>query len=868
MEGSPAKKLAWAVVGLLAMLPFAQYALAVLPGPGEPVDNQEQRVSEHGVRFGADQFVPDVSGSALVWQDQRGGTTTYLDSATGKPLNRIWFKSLATRDESAVATLSTDFGFPRISGSRVVWNDFVNGNHDIFTRVLPTGPIHQLTTHGTDQMNPAIDGNTIVWEDYRNGNADIYSTTIGGACPPACTAQPITMAKGRQVGPSVSGNVVAWRDSRRGPTTADVWTRTGTNPAVRAVRVLAPGVAKSFSEFQVAVSGNRLLWNEAYPTCTFDCGHPKIVKTCVLPGPCGTTTQVDSLPNDPDDGGSLTSLDLSSSLASWVDTNGAAFYTVDPATCPGSCTKTEVDAGNGFLPNGRLDGNSVVWSQSLIGSDAFAPEGLDVLWDDRATPAKWRRANSIGLGQFGQHLSPAAAGSNVLYRAPGTQPDGGGGAVVQVWATSLAGTRRHFQVSTFLGTDSSRPAIVGTRAAWSDLRNCPLVQDPEIGPHCQLFPADDSFQRSPLNSGPEVRISDPELTGGPVDASGNRTAWRCGDNPDEPPNAICVYNGASVQRHDVSGDLVDPASTMTKSVRISGNLVVWGEGFFSDPDSDPQIRLHVRNLSTGDDEIVACDGDPCANQGTFLLGFFDTGFDISGSTVVFATETDIMRNTVTGCGGGGNSCDHSGGATVFQRGVLEHSLTEATIDSDRVAWVDCEPFTDTGAPACDIYTKTLSESVPHLVTNDTDSFVQSPYVDNTTGRVYWVDHRNGNPDIFMEAVDSATPLPQPDALPPSRPTGFTATPLNSPRRISLSWTNPLNADFFRVRILRTSGPVPPNLGDASSTSPPFASLIYEGNGTSFTDTDVAPGRQYSYSIFAFDLEPNFSARATAIATVP
>jgi beta propeller repeat protein len=853
------------VVGLLAAIPLAQYAIAVAPDPGEPVDNEEQRVSEHGFRFGADQFLPDISGNSLVWQDQRGDPTTFNDPATGKPRNRIWFKSLATRDESPVTTLGTDFGHPRVSGTRAVWHDFVNGQHDIFTRVLPNGPIQQLTTNNRDQMNPAIDGNLVVWEDYRNGNADIFGEIVGG--PPETA---IVAAKGRQVSPSVSGNRVAWRDSRRGSTTADVWTRTGANAPVRAVKVTAPGVARSFSDYQVAISGNRLLWNEAYPGCTFDCANPKIVKTCTLPSPttpCSSTVEVDSLPNEPEQGSVLNFPDVSTvggtSLGSWV--NGSDefghghLYAVNLNSCspPPCAAKTEVDTGDGFIPNGHLDGTRLIWSQDGFPKTGLEG-GLDVHWDDLLTSSEPpRRANSLGLGPFGRHENPVADGDVVLYRAPG---DGDFLNETQVWATDLSGTREHFAVSTELGTDTTRPAIVGTRAAWSDLRNCPTAGGPQVNDPCEVFPADDSFEKDPLDSGAEVRLSDPEQTGGPVDADGSTTVWRCGDTPGTNPDAICVHDGTPpVERVDIPSDnLLDPASTMGNLVRIDGDLVVWHEVFFP-VDGDPQARLHVTNLTTLDDEVIA-DG----------VDAFEAGFDIAGSTIVFAPgDGTLYTNTATGCGGGGTSCNHSGAATVFEAPVLDRRLGSPAIDGDRVAWVDCDPFAEND---CDIYTKTLGQTESNLVTNDTDSNVGSPYVDDALDRIYWVDGRNGSAtsDVFMESIDDAVTLPGPDTTAPGPPTGFAATPASGPRRIELAWTNPGASDFFRVRILRSSGPgcAAPDLDDASASSPPFASLVYEDNGTTFTDTDVAAARKYCYSIFAFDLEPNFSAKATASATTP
>jgi hypothetical protein len=211
----------------------------------------------------------------------------------------------------------------------------------------------------------------------------------------------------------------------------------------------------------------------------------------------------------------------------------------------------------------------------------------------------------------------------------------------------------------------------------------------------------------------------------------------------------------------------------------------------------------------------------------------------------------VWRNTVTGCGGTGSQCDHSSSAGVFETAVLDRVLSSPSIRASRVAWTDCSPFF--AFEGCDIYTRTLVEPDSQLVTNDSDSGVGSPYVD--AGRIYWVDDRLGGQDVFMESV-SGSALPGPDTIAPAAPTGFTATRLSN--RVELAWANPSASDFFRVRILRKSGLVPPaSLNDTS------AAVVYEAGGTTFTDTDVTPGLRYSYAIVAFDLQPNFSPKAVA-----
>ncbi len=104
---------------------------------------------------------------------------------------------------------------------------------------------------------------------------------------------------------------------------------------------------------------------------------------------------------------------------------------------------------------------------------------------------------------------------------------------------------------------------------------------------------------------------------------------------------------------------------------------------------------------------------------------------------------------------------------------------------------------------------------------------------------------------FMESA-TGLPLPFPDTTSPGSPSSVVATAFGG--GVELSWTNPTDDDFLRVRILRRSGATAP-----TSIDDELASVVYEGSDTAFTDTDVSAGQTYRYAIFAFDYQPNFSA---------
>jgi len=81
---------------------------------------------------------------------------------------------LSSNTEKRITTDTTGQYYPSIYGDKIVYEDYRNGNSDIYMYDLSSNTEKRITTDNNEQYNPAIYGDKIVWQDYRNGNWDIY----------------------------------------------------------------------------------------------------------------------------------------------------------------------------------------------------------------------------------------------------------------------------------------------------------------------------------------------------------------------------------------------------------------------------------------------------------------------------------------------------------------------------------------------------------------------------------------------------------------------------------------------------------------------------------------------------------------------
>lgn len=99
-----------------------------------------------------------------------------------------------------------------------------------------------------------------------------------------------------------------------------------------------------------------------------------------------------------------------------------------------------------------------------------------------------------------------------------------------------------------------------------------------------------------------------------------------------------------------------------------------------------------------------------------------------------------------------------------------------------------------------------------------------------------------------------------DRTPPDEVTKFSSSIDGNNKTITLTWKNPGNTDFIKTIIRRKEKSEPLNRLDGT--------WMYEGGGTSFTDTRAKEGVKYYYKIFTADEVANYSAGVGILVEVP
>jgi beta propeller repeat protein len=147
------------------------------------------------------QEFPTVDGHFVVWQDDRNGGNGW----------DLYGYDLQAGSEFLVYSGAGDQTQPFVSGNWVAWQDNRGGDWDVYAKNLSTGEIRRITSHLRDQVRPALSGTLLAWEDYRHGLGEIYQLDLASG-----SEVRITFEVANQSLPAIHGGLLAWSDQRDG----------------------------------------------------------------------------------------------------------------------------------------------------------------------------------------------------------------------------------------------------------------------------------------------------------------------------------------------------------------------------------------------------------------------------------------------------------------------------------------------------------------------------------------------------------------------------------------------------------------------------------------------------------------------------
>jgi len=218
-------------------------------------------------------------------------------------------------------------------------------------------------------------------------------------------------------------------------------------------------------------------------------------------------------------------------------------------------------------------------------------------------------------------------------------------------------------------------------------------------------------------------------------------------------------------------------------------------------------------------------------------------YHASGVLTYMLSEKLAKSEAATGSTGGGSAGGGTSQASVpvASPGDGTYNATQNVTLTSTAGAVICYT-TDTSQPTCNAGSCTAGSLYSTALAITVTTTVRAQACSSSL-----------TPSATLQAVYTI------DTAAPGNVSGLTANPSDS--EVDLSWTNPGDADFAGVRVLRKTGSAPVDENDGT--------VVYTGTGTSHLDSGLTNFTTYYYAVFTYDQVNNFSsgAQTTAMPSV-